>query len=795
MSLTIDRSFLFLCMQKALFCIPLLLVMVLTSCHEYRNNSFVPLNLVGPETTQVISLSSGSMLPQGLRQQKNINPVFNLPKFPAFIDSLVMVSNGRGNSVIIIDNPDTQTEPTEAEPASYVLITRSMDSVQAPPVETFVHHGDTVFVFSKNQYTLYSSRNNLGNRIKQAPNQEVNGLVKMFELNENKPLLIAKKLGQSTPKISLNKPSWIIYAPQFNAVERAVHGVIIPAQSDSLLTQKHLLETFELNQKPSVLMSPEVFPLGISSSLSLALNNPQALSSKMQTTDSSFVLNPFLETVNEVSLVELEQSKALVFKSLDLDMSLGTMTPNWESSDNFRGIEIKSFENEGDLIYPLSFMFDDIPKMTQFFVWDTFLILTPTREIAQEYITQLQNKNTLSRSGIWTALEENIARESSLLSWNFDAPNKATEVLQLVEDRGFTHINYAQQIGDQEVINSTEGALMRSIQLNAPLAQAPQFFTNHKTGGKNIVVQDENYRLYFIAPSGNVLWYRDLQESILGPIQEVDILRNGKKQLAFVTRSKWYVIDRNGRNVNAFPKKFRDDITQPLAIFDYDNNRKYRFVIIQDRSVFMYDAKGKRVKGFTYTKAPSQVIQAPTHIRINNKDYLLFLLEDGRLQILSRTGKIRIPISEQFDFGDQAPIKHDGKIVFWTRQGSQIQISQSGTVVKLSAKSPSQYRLVYKGVHTIEFDDPLLRIDQHLIELPLGNYSGPQVFKFGKRLRTVMIDNDTQNVYLYNSEGRLLENLPVFGRSLVDLADINNDGSLELVVQGQDQEVLLYTLN
>ena len=272
-------------------------------------------------------------------------------------------------------------------------------------------------------------------------------------------------------------------------------------------------------------------------------------------------------------------------------------------------------------------------------------------------------------------------------------------------------------------------------------------------------------------------------------------MRNGKKQLAFTTTSKWYVIDRNGRDVGLFPKSFKDPITQPLAIFDYDNNRKYRFLIIQKRSVLMYDAQGKRVKGFSYSKAPAAVSHPPKHIRIGTKDYLLFLLENGQLQILNRTGKVRIPVTEQFDFGSELPLKHEGKIVFWTQEGSQIQISPKGSVVKLTAKSPAQYRLVYYGPHTIEFDDPLLRIDQHFIELPLGNYLGPQVFKFGNKLRTVMIDQDTQNVFVYNSEGRLLKNAPFFGRSTVDIADINGNNKLELLVQGQDNEVLIYNLN
>ena len=272
-------------------------------------------------------------------------------------------------------------------------------------------------------------------------------------------------------------------------------------------------------------------------------------------------------------------------------------------------------------------------------------------------------------------------------------------------------------------------------------------------------------------------------------------MRNGKKQLAFVTAHQLYIIDHKGRDVGAFPKKFRDEITQPLAVFDYENNRKYRFVVVQGRLVLMYDAEGKTVKGFTYGKATARITHQPVHLRIDTKDYLLFCLENGRLDILSRVGKVRVPVKEQFSFGPEPPIKKDSQFIFWTEDGSQIQIAPNGAVIKLTAKSPSEYRLVHYGPHTVEFDDPLLRIDQHLIELPLGRYTGPQVFKYGNKLRSVMIDQDTQNIYIYNSLGKLVTDGPVFGSSQVDIADLDKNKSLEMVVQGQADEILIYGID
>ena len=100
----------------------------------------------------------------------------------------------------------------------------------------------------------------------------------------------------------------------------------------------------------------------------------------------------------------------------------------------------------------------------------------------------------------------------------------------------------------------------------------PHFVTNHITKAKEIVVQDINDYLYLISNQGKVLWKKKIVGKILGQIKQVDIYKNGRLQLIFVTQKRLYVLDRNGKEVKPFPKVFRDKITQPLSVFDYDNN-------------------------------------------------------------------------------------------------------------------------------------------------------------------------------------------------------------------------------
>jgi len=72
--------------------------------------------------------------------------------------------------------------------------------------------------------------------------------------------------------------------------------------------------------------------------------------------------------------------------------------------------------------------------------------------------------------------------------------------------------------------------------------------------------------------------------------------------MVFSTTKKVFVLDRLGRNVEGFPLSFKDRITQAVAVFDYDKNRNYRLLVTQNKSLLMYDGKGKRVKGFSLNR-------------------------------------------------------------------------------------------------------------------------------------------------------------------------------------------------
>ena len=51
--------------------------------------------------------------------------------------------------------------------------------------------------------------------------------------------------------------------------------------------------------------------------------------------------------------------------------------------------------------------------------------------------------------------------------------------------------------------------------------------------------------------------------------------RNSNAKIAFATKKALYVVNTKGDNFSGFPKHFKDGITQPISVFNYDNDPEF----------------------------------------------------------------------------------------------------------------------------------------------------------------------------------------------------------------------------
>ncbi len=519
-------------------------------------------------------------------------------------------------------------------------------------------------------------------------------------------------------------------------------------------------------------------------------------------------------SVSEVGSIETKNGTALFIKSIDAALTTDALARFVTVENDFREVEISAF-SESTLFQKTFAPLILKGSANHVFQLENFFVFTETEAMAQEFITAFQNNATLRNAPFFESTSQGLSTASSLLMLKLQGSfenafsgildrntlqkleNISTEdyplaALQFSYDRNFAHTTFICNEFSGERNNT--GAISEKFHVNLEnsVLGSPQLF---KGRGTNVVVQDIGNTLYFISEGGKIIWKKKLDSAILGKIQEVDIFGNGNKQLAFATNGGLYILDRNGKDVGAFPLKFKDKITQPLSVFDYDSNHKYRFVVTQGKEILMYDKQGKTVKGFGFDRAKSNIVQAPVHIRMGNKDYIVIAEENGKLNILSRVGKPRITVSKNFNFSEIPVAEEDNTFVVITKENTKERISQNGKVSSQKLEVGGNYWFAVSGNTKVTLDDNLLRIDGKLAELPLGIYSKPQIFTIHRQPYITITETQENKVYVFNRDGNLLPGFPIYGTSAASVGEGDKKGIFSLVVKGESDTVILYSSN
>ncbi|NND62941.1 MAG: hypothetical protein HKN48_07070 [Flavobacteriaceae bacterium] len=564
-----------------------------------------------------------------------------------------------------------------------------------------------------------------------------------------------------------------------------------------------------LSPQPNQL--PNIVPLNAKKAISITFDDHEILANNLRRFHTDSVnLSPVFESISEIGFIETPSGVSYVLHSIDSEITGEELAPYRAEPSSFKETALFSLADNDQLFDIFS---EILPKteVSVTFELDDYFVFSSNETSAKEIVTAYKNNATLVNTQYFenTALDLSVSSSVSVYSLNGNVDNFLAELLgvqakkangfplivgQITADRGFAHINLVAK--EAKAFQESSGVIAElfNFSIDNTILSAPQFFSNHRTNGKDIAVQDVQNVLHLISSSGKVLWKKQLDGPILGQIKEIDILKNGKKQLAFCTPKTLHVLDRNGKNVKPFPLKYQDEITQPLAVFDYDRKRKYRFVVTQGNEVFMYDNKAKIVQGFTFKNTQSDILFPPKHIRMSNKDYIVIAEENGKLNILSRVGKDRVIVNKRFNFSEIPVFSEGNKFVVITEEQSKETISQTGKTTALPLNVSENYYFTIYGSTKVTLDDNLMRINGKLVELPFGLYNKPQVHVSNRNTYVSITELQEKRVYLFDKNGNAIKGFPVYGSSVVDLADANRNGKSNLVVQGGENEIVLYEI-
>jgi len=524
---------------------------------------------------------------------------------------------------------------------------------------------------------------------------------------------------------------------------------------------------------------------------------------------ASTLAKAFFSTTKEIGSFETSEGTGIALKSIDINATYEALSSFQNELSSFRSVPLFEFTELSlftDAFGPLLSSISPI----KFIILEDYLVFSDSEKVLQLVISNYLNKNTLETFDAYETIQSALSDEASFQTY-FDTPSLGTvlnelfdstlkekdlsayklSALQLVKDDHIVHVNSILQKSKSKQ-SKTQISEAFSLTLSNAILMDPVFVTNHRTKKKDILVQDMDHNLYLISNKGVILWKKKLKGPVLGTVEQVDLYRNGRLQLAFATPNRLYIIDRNGKNVERFPLKFKDEITQPLAIFDYDKQRNYRFLITQNKNLLMYDSKGKSVKGFKY-KAAQPIGSQPKHFRVRGKDYIVFSA-GNELKLLDRRGTIRVKVKEPIDFSGEAIYFYNSLFTTTNTKGDLIQVNSKGNVSRQTLGLDAKHDITSSSKTLVTRSENKLSIKSNSVELEYGSYSPPSLFYLRDKIYISITDLQAQKIWLFDSQAKPFASVPVFGTSAIDLANADADAPLEFVTKGDSNSLIMYQL-
>ncbi len=349
-----------------------------------------------------------------------------------------------------------------------------------------------------------------------------------------------------------------------------------------------------------------------------------------------------------------------------------------------------------------------------------------------------------------------------------DAVLDLYKIFQLKEGNNLASINgvisnYRDDSKNSEIELKFETSISNEIILG------PLIVKNHTNNKNEVFVQDSENIIYLINDNGQIEWTKKINDRVIDEVKQIDSYKNGRLQYVFATQNSLHVIDRKGRDVGKFPLKFNDQITKPVSVFDYDNNKNYRLLITQNDELFMFDSKGNRVRGFDYNKK-SKIITKPEHFRISNKDIIVFKTSDD-LKILNRRGKVRIKINEDYNYSKDEIFQYQNSLLTTTVNNNIVKIDMNGNSKEVSSMYfNGKYVSDKKTIYTLQKN--ILSNSKKNIEIQFGKYENFSAISDKKNTLINIYDSQNNKLYLFDDEINTVKGFPI-------LADTNASFILE----------------
>ena len=497
-------------------------------------------------------------------------------------------------------------------------------------------------------------------------------------------------------------------------------------------------------------------------------------------------LDSIYQKANEIGYYFSDKDSICIIKLKDIDYEI-----------DFRNFDlVKEYRNEK--IFKSEKFKTGINKLNEFEfindkVFSSFiennLILANNIQSIERIILNTKNKSTFILNKDFTNFNKKIPSRNSalelvkskLINENYEIWIKSSQIKDsIIYNSIFT--------SPIKIKENNQTKLVLSQSFDTEILNNPKIIYNHKTGEKNIIFQNIKNELNLLDFQGKILWKKQLNNKINSTIFQVDTYKNNRLQFLFSTEKELILMDINGnivKNIKSNSKSFFEN----LSVFDYDNNKNYRYVFQNGNNLKMYNSSFEIVKGFKRTRLNNGLKEPLKHLRIMNKDYLILKENNDRILILDRRGNIRIKVPKDL-FIKSSLFEYKNGLIGFDNKDNIVRIDLSGKISKQELLNSEEKLFAYEN-NKVTFGSNKLIINGKEFSLPYGSYQNLKINNVNSSYYSIF-DKDSQKIYLFDDK-EIIDGFPFYSTS--DLHMNNHKNKTHLIFLGDKNEIQLFSLN
>ncbi|MEN8798797.1 MAG: hypothetical protein ABF293_06085, partial [Flavobacteriaceae bacterium] len=234
--------------------------------------------------------------------------------------------------------------------------------------------------------------------------------------------------------------------------------------------------------------------------------------------NSPYSINTHLQSVEEVGIIFQNNAKAVVLSTFDSEAIQKYLDGLVLQRRAYQGHDILRLSNKDFIVNSFAPLVDNF-EANYYTLLDNRYLFSENEALLESLIGNYNNGNVFSTGVLFRSVEEGLTDEASILfvantrgmkvaASSFlskdilgiiskSNPGKYGFSTQVVADKNFYHSHFLVNTLGREKKSGTTAPLF-TVVLDNEIATDPQFVINHRSGKKEIIVQDIDNNLYLI---------------------------------------------------------------------------------------------------------------------------------------------------------------------------------------------------------------------------------------------------------------------------------------------------------